>query len=101
PPTTALYTLSLHDALPIFASSTACSIWTMKGRSKAMAQRLACDTSSLEARLKAGGRKYVALALISSRTPMSPTLEVTGARLAATDRKSTRLNSSHVKISYA
>lgn len=37
-----------------------------------MAQRLACDTSSLEARLKAGGRKYVALALISSRTPMSP-----------------------------
>src|SRR5438874_6256645 len=65
PAPTEIYTLSLHDALPIFAGApTACG----------------------------NGRK-------------DPNTRLRGlqseARLFTTDRKSTRLNSSHVEISYA
>src|SRR5437667_7767261 len=61
--TTEIYTLSLHDALPIFTSSS-----SIMSRSMA-ALRLPCARCHME---------------FSSR-----------------DRKSTRLNSSHITISYA
>src|SRR5439155_21449055 len=66
--TTEIYTLSLHDALPISTGSRA--------------QRL-CRDRALHARSSAGPR--------GDHT----------AGCAHTDRKSTRLNSSHVAISYA
>src|SRR5690349_23734825 len=69
PPPTAIYTLSLHDALPIFAR-----VLRVDGRQREVAQVLA-------ARLHRLGH-----------------LEAERLRL---DRKSTRLNSSHVEISYA
>src|SRR5207302_10951426 len=65
PPTPEIYTLSLHDALPICSS-----------------------VGSANARL-------LPLAVGLARTTFWPS------RTARTDRKSTRLNSSHVKISYA
>src|SRR5690606_41957465 len=82
PPTTALYTLSLHDALPIFthtfsARSQFCLLITCTPIAKCL-----CAIWSEFAR-----RMIV---------PMCCHLAVP--RL---DRKSTRLNSSHVKISYA
>src|SRR5436305_13558072 len=65
PPTTEIYTLSLHDALPI--SLRHAEIGDVVGA--AIGQRLAED-----------GQAAIGLAV---------------------DRKSTRLNSSHVRISYA
>src|SRR6266513_4230653 len=62
PATTEIYTLSLHDALPISAPG----------------QRDSAGRPSLKARARS-----------EPRTPSLP------------DRKSTRLNSSHVSISYA
>src|SRR5207249_7234003 len=73
PPSTVLYTLSLHDALPI------CDIPLHRATSHK--QRLASDLGSV---LRAG--------------ETTPPLEE---RFQDRDRKSTRLNSSHVSISYA
>src|SRR5690606_41908837 len=78
PPTTEIYTLSLHDALPISA-------------------RTAVIT-----RQQAAALRYEASL---ARVVTAPATACRGAQLAGdcslTDRKSTRLNSSHVKISYA
>src|SRR5438067_12288466 len=66
--TTEIYTLSLHDALPISRKATiACAVSTLK---------LHC----------------LDFAPLHHRRPVS---------LRGADRKSTRLNSSHVSISYA
>src|SRR5688500_20315424 len=67
PPTTKLYTLSLHDALPIFASFPSA----------------------------ATRRHEPSLAIVS----FQPSLNTS--RRPTADRKSTRLNSSHLVISYA
>src|SRR5690606_41961184 len=81
PATTAIYTLSLHDALPIFQGG---------GASSSKVNAYCCQHSS---------RSTLAwcapLQLCSQRPPCS-----TGTT-SSSDRKSTRLNSSHVKISYA
>src|SRR3712207_7286973 len=69
--TTEIYTLSLHDALPIFTS------WVTHERSGVAYTRL-------RKHLEAGRQAYVVCPLVSER-----------------DRKSTRLNSSHANISYA
>src|SRR5205085_11674870 len=74
PATTEIYTLSLHDALPILRGSI-----------------LECQpVSRPEYTAPSGWTTFPAArpATISSRTP-------------STDRKSTRLNSSHSQISYA
>src|SRR5690606_41934896 len=69
--TTEIYTLSLHDALPILSTSP---------RARAQTACWAAVRRAL---------RWVAVSISCSR-PSSPA-----------DRKSTRLNSSHVKISYA
>src|SRR5690606_41958618 len=73
PATTVIYTLSLHDALPIYleirqANWQAAQQWTARA-------------------LKKDAENATAVATLL--------------RLTEADRKSTRLNSSHVKISYA
>src|SRR5690606_41594368 len=90
PATTKLYTLSLHDALPILE------------RQVEHLQRLA-NTKQTEP-VKIGDRQIKGFL----RDPESSDLEIHNhehpgyPRLLFTlDRKSTRLNSSHVKISYA
>src|SRR5690349_4261801 len=76
PPTPEIYTLSLHDALPI--SSGVVEPQAVRDASRRTAQ---APTAVPDGRL------------IASSPPGSP-----GERI---DRKSTRLNSSHVEISYA
>src|SRR2546430_13298301 len=71
--TTEIYTLSLHDALPISASFRSPSVSSLSGRSRERPLR-ARRTSVM----------YSGFAGMVSR-----------------DRKSTRLNSSHSQISYA
>src|SRR5690606_39489533 len=83
PATTALYTLSLHDALPI------CVAGLQVGAGAVVVDR------RLQHRILQGG--------VAGRAAILPR----AAGVAASppsgykDRKSTRLNSSHVKISYA
>src|SRR5690606_40167011 len=90
--TTAIYTLSLHDALPISPSK----------RSRACVEGPPGP---------AGNRPPVRCGADQSRTPGRGSAlcgcgarrlrNRCGARRGEQDRKSTRLNSSHVKISYA
>src|SRR5690349_22543538 len=79
PATTAIYTLSLHDALPIWAA--------------AMDERKGHRIRSLAMALHSTGGAFTAL------SPGAPNLRRRWRTDA--DRKSTRLNSSHVEISYA
>src|SRR2546430_10219034 len=70
--TTEIYTLSLHDALPIYGASLICCARSCGDLSAD--QTISCDSAGLS-------RNCV--------------------RLRHSDRKSTRLNSSHSQISYA
>src|SRR5207249_11272134 len=89
-PTTAFYTLSLHDALPIYSKSVI---------PPASVTRMRIESPTCAA--IANGSKP------PSRTPLVSTSELPTRRIVASvplgtvDRKSTRLNSSHVSISYA
>src|SRR3712207_9459072 len=74
--TTEIYTLSLHDALPISSSSVARTSTTSDVR---LSDRDARDHCT---------------------DPTTPPASAT-TRAARVDRKSTRLNSSHANISYA
>src|SRR5437899_5939676 len=79
PATTEIYTLSLHDALPI---------------SGAEVHSIVNGRWSWSAGAEVAHRNFRNLAAISS--PVQPEFFAN-----ATDRKSTRLNSSHLGISYA
>src|SRR5690606_41343639 len=83
PPPTEIYTLSLHDALPIFEH----------GGDQHQVHDVGHDVAPHDARVahpEGGGRlRILQLA------------QLHGFGAQQTDRKSTRLNSSHVKISYA
>src|SRR3712207_9548055 len=84
--TTEIYTLSLHDALPIFASRRAAAVTEPSSAMAAKARRWRSSTLMPE--------KHNGSAVgISVRSA--------GGRGWGTDRKSTRLNSSHANISYA
>src|SRR5690606_40421435 len=89
-PTTELYTLSLHDALPIFRH------WRSKPplRPRRPARAVPQSRYQLHSNVRHPqmGSLADALSMPSLRTPVRQLLK---------DRKSTRLNSSHVKISYA
>src|SRR3712207_8800097 len=83
--TTEIYTLSLHDALPIY-------------RLKRFLRVAACEDPDLSyrgARLAAHQRSTDGRALDGNRHWTARQPQVNG------DRKSTRLNSSHANISYA
>src|SRR5438874_5802603 len=68
-PTTDIYTLSLHDALPISTAGLIAIYWTV--------------------------------ALVELLVGLGSTARAGSTPLDQRDRKSTRLNSSHVEISYA
>src|SRR5690606_41767832 len=98
PPTTSLATPSLHDALPILAPAPPQASWNTGGfNTRGAPQPL--STQGLDG----------PVARIASNTPFpgagggAASLPTDPASMGgpAEDRKSTRLNSSHVKISYA
>src|SRR5207302_8793298 len=101
PPTPSTYTLSLHDALPISLSLTGYGIMMM------VAFLMAGWTIQLDLRQRGLDEEYAAdivLAAVVGGLVGAKLWYVllTGEWDAPTrDRKSTRLNSSHVKISYA
>src|SRR5690606_40114178 len=92
-PTTEIYTLSLHDALPI-------SVNFIVNSCDEAAKNL---PNTYESRYRGRIVKGAALAL-KARTLLyaaSPLYNSNEPYVPVADRKSTRLNSSHVKISYA
>src|SRR5437899_7774471 len=84
PATPNIYTLSLHDALPIFLSCPAASL-----RSGCPEQQRAIERRGLPRHPVRGPVQRL------------DDEEVHDVRWRAVDRKSTRLNSSHLGISYA
>src|SRR3712207_8910256 len=74
--TTEIYTLSLHDALPILAQFLTISERDSRQRVQDILQLPYCQLPDLEVRADVRAERFV-------------------------DRKSTRLNSSHANISYA
>src|SRR5690606_42026593 len=86
----ALYTLSLHDALPIFAGIEVDILDDGSlDQTEEMLGRLDLVTASVHSKLKMG------------RDAMTRRMVAAVSNPRVKDRKSTRLNSSHVKISYA
>src|SRR2546430_9993595 len=77
--TTEIYTLSLHDALPIFGHDTS-------------------DTPSI---CDSAAKSSVKEKLIAGVPDIEGTARKIKTSAATRDRKSTRLNSSHSQISYA
>src|SRR5690606_39494880 len=90
PASTVFYTLSLHDALPICDRSE-CRLPVRKPAAPAPAGRgsIAIGCCACSARSNVQGHRIVVH------------MEDTQRGHCVGDRKSTRLNSSHVKISYA
>src|SRR5690606_41833813 len=89
PATSEVYTLSLHDALPIWI--------VVVGPLGRLADRWGAERVLL-----LGCLGYAAMygLMVLWRDPLA-TLVLCGLPVFPLDRKSTRLNSSHVKISYA
>src|SRR5207253_9091838 len=92
PPTTHFYTLSLHDALPISLSDAPRAAGRDPGRLLPVATRSSARPPPLQDRNRG-----------LSPDPGRPRRRVAcpGGGRSRRDRKSTRLNSSHVAISYA
>src|SRR5437773_6236396 len=85
PSTSTLYTLSLHDALPIYAPA-----W---GSSRLRAWPCALPTGCAVL--------LIVLCVSLASLLLSPRRLLVRRRVSRLDRKSTRLNSSHITISYA
>src|SRR5690606_41626987 len=93
-PSTGPASLSLHDALPISTvDAFPRRLWWSRRRRGSGATNVAGGTTRASG--ATGQRARVARVLDNRRWPREP------AAHANPDRKSTRLNSSHVKISYA
>src|SRR5207253_10939084 len=93
--TTEIYTLSLHDALPICANAIAEEASKTASIATAQAQKIDRLVTDLT-------RRVDETSLVIQEAVIRPARE--GLALVAAvkaDRKSTRLNSSHVAISYA
>src|SRR5207302_10358245 len=101
PLTTCLSTLSLHDALPIWRIRLPQQALSRLGPGRGAARAAAglsqgsyCSiTSSARASSDGGTVRPIAVAVLRLTTSSN--------LVGCSDRKSTRLNSSHVKISYA
>src|SRR5205807_9638485 len=87
-PPTSIYTLSLHDALPIFRTPEAVLL-------QAAGQFRALTFASLWSSIASLAGTF-ALLLVAG-----PVISLAGILAGEIDRKSTRLNSSHLVISYA
>src|SRR5205807_8008861 len=94
PPPPALYPLSLHDALPIWPAGCKAPRAPVRGTSRSRPANSAAAARGRRSQWPRGGPPLPPLTLSRlGPPPRSPA--------AAADRKSTRLNSSHLVISYA
>src|SRR5690606_39276730 len=89
PPTVAVFPLSLHDALPIYTRGNALTFQKVAGLECDFHFRAGCED------------RHLGIVACGSKLIGAESRQVLVAMLGAEDRKSTRLNSSHVKISYA
>src|SRR5690606_41859092 len=96
-----LHALSLHDALPIFPSGA--STYTYSGSSNIVSP--ATNTTYLVSGTSPAGCASTLSAVSNVTVVARPVVAVNSGSIcngqSFVDRKSTRLNSSHVKISYA
>src|SRR5690606_42092227 len=94
--TPALYSLSLHDALPIYAG--------LRLGSEIPARQF-CRDGQMQRGLRVTLRQVTLAGCVGLRRKPAPQVDLVAhgntEATAIGDRKSTRLNSSHVKISYA
>src|SRR5206468_12610798 len=100
PPSPPLYTLSLHDALPISgrSPSTTSSLFPLRISTRTrISPSKAIDSwrTSLKVDARSGSCRH-----ILNSSPLSAT-DCCSSSIPHRDRKSTRLNSSHDQISYA
>src|SRR5690606_41795276 len=86
--TSLIYTLSLHDALPIFEGNY-------------FSQRIPIANPTPIIKFRTPAVVQTNLAVFAAQTQQKPFLLLPHTQRVGIDRKSTRLNSSHVKISYA
>src|SRR5205814_6797559 len=92
-----IYTLSLHDALPISSNTQLRShvAWKLLYvRARELSKEVLIVSSDAQIRSVAHGVKFRVATSLEASSPAKP-------RPASRDRKSTRLNSSHLGISYA
>src|SRR5690606_41010986 len=97
PATTEISALSLHDALPILEMLGA---HLRVGEYAVHDMAIQWDTGALLAAMK-GEQPVAEPEQPVARAPAPAPVRQPAYRTVALDRKSTRLNSSHVKISYA
>src|SRR5437773_9697716 len=90
-PTTEIYTLSLHDALPILRGGLPIRLWKTGRECAPNLRRLAYFACTVARLAWRGCRRAARIMYMYNAKAYS----------AAKDRKSTRLNSSHITISYA
>src|SRR5439155_9084990 len=98
PPTTEIYTLSLHDALPIYGQGIFYTLNYLEHL-----ERLNVRVVNNRAAFTIETSKALQLSLLRSLGLPYPRARVINhaSQALSADRKSTRLNSSHVAISYA
>src|SRR5690606_40361024 len=99
PTTSPTYILSLHDALPI-----SLMLWNKAGGRvvQGLVNRRRAESALIFRGVYPDGVVVIGTGPVSSPTYGDPeTIRGYQRQLAELDRKSTRLNSSHVKISYA
>src|SRR5690606_41122994 len=93
PPPSEVYTLSLHDALPIYVQNLVAS-----SKSPNISSHVSAHPEPIPSlRVSINCVKVLTLVAASIMDSSSPNFFMVSRK----DRKSTRLNSSHVKISYA
>src|SRR5947209_6983040 len=97
PPTSAIYTLSLHDALPI--SRPCCESWSRMAAPAGWPWRMEPNTTPTAS---SPAWTHTSLSSVSWTPKTCPLISSSQCGILITrDRKSTRLNSSHANISYA
>src|SRR5699024_12234836 len=94
--TTHIYTLSLHDALPIYEGQ-----YTSAGLSLQGGATLTAHGGALHRTQNMGGTRLLIDADGVADVPVEGNGAAVYTNMFGKDRKSTRLNSSHVSISYA
>src|SRR5207253_7117905 len=96
--TAELYALSLHDALPIYAPGQPCGVvFTTTGEGNGTDSDAALNAAYTKAAVAAG----LICARNTNGCDATEFVQYQKVSFGGTDRKSTRLNSSHVAISYA